>query len=108
MFPIPAEYNDVLLELMKQVLQKYFYTFVQVYCGELQPNVTDSTIYEMNDIIPQVKHQIETVVNKYGFGSFNDLLSRPSKTYSNIQDEHPPMWGPGFTEPPGGPEYRNR
>ena len=108
MFPIPAEFNDALLELMKQLLQKYFYTLVQVYCGELQPNVTDSTIYEIKDIIPEVKHQIETVVNKYGFGSFNDLLSRRSKPYSNIQDEHPAIWGPGFTEPPGGPEYRNR
>ena len=81
---------------------------MKVYCGELQPNVTDSRIYEINDIIPELKNQIETFLNKHGFGSFNDLLSRPFKPYSNVQDEHPAIWGPGFAEPPGGPAYRNR
>ena len=89
---------------MKQLLQKYFYTFVQVYCGELQENVTESTIYELNEILPEIDHQIETIKIKYGISDLNDLLMKNLK----VQDEHPAIWGPGFTEPPGGPDYRNR
>ena len=72
---------------MKPILRKYFYSFVSIYCGELQDNVTDSVLHDL----PEIKLVLSDLFEKI----------------TSVQ-EHPPIWGPGLIEPPGGPDYRNR
>ena len=108
MFPIPAEFNDVFLEIAKPILQKYFFSFVNIYCGELQENVTDSTLYDLPQIISILSDIFETITKRQNNQLIKTLGPEEIKSHSNTKDEHPPIWGPGLKEPPGGPEYRNR
>ena len=109
MFPIPSEYNEALLDIFKPILEKYFYSFVEIYCGELQPNVTDTKSYRFDEI----KTEIRVLMEKHFDVEVGIPLSDFYKeTYSNSElnskETEPSIWGPGFIEPPGGSEYRNR
>ena len=72
---------------MKPLLEKYFYPFVSLYCGDLQDGVTNYTMTNLTSAIKEL----------------SDVL----RTYPRSL-EHPPIWGPGLIDPPGGPAYRNR
>ena len=109
MFPIPAELNDVLLKVLTPVLKRYFFSFVQIYCGDLQENVTDSKPYELSKIVSDLREVIGNLRFKQNNSDASNIVSQNDSTLqSHRKDEHPPIWGPGFVEPPGGPEYRNR
>ena len=90
------------------MLQPCLFSFLNIWCGELQENVTNSTLYDLPEIISIVSSTFESITQKRN----DQLLKVPSRKdielQSPIKDETPPIWGPGLTEPPGGPEYRNR
>ena len=109
MFPIPSEYNEALLDIFKPILEKYFYSFVEIYCGELQPNVTDSKSYKFDEIKTEIRVLMETHSNvKDGIPKMNFFKETYSNSELNSMETEPSIWGPGFIEPPGGLEYRNR
>ena len=90
-------------------MEKYFYSFVEIYCGELQPNVTDTKIYKFDEIKTEIQEMMEQLIDiKDGIPKADFI----KETYSNSKlkslEMEPSIWGPGFIEPPGGLEYRNR
>ena len=96
------------MEIAKPILQKYFFSFVKIYCGDLPENVTDSTLYDLPQITPILSEILETLPQKLNSQFLKTLGPEQITSYSNTEDEHPPIWGPGLKDPPGGPEYRNR
>ena len=94
---------------MKPLLEKYFYSFVQIYCGDLQPNVTDSKIYKMDEIKAEILAAMEKFFGlKDEYQNLDVLIKKYSNLGLNMKDEQPAIWGPGFVEPPGGLDYQNR
>ena len=94
---------------MKPLLEKYFYSFVQIYCGELQPNVTNSKTYGFDEIKAEIRTAMEKIfglVDEYR--DLHALIEKYSNLELDMNDEHPAIWGPGFIEPPGGLKYQNR
>ena len=109
MFPIPSEYNEALLDIFKPILEKYFYSFVEIYCGELQPNVTDTKSYNLDEIKTEIRVLMEIHFDvKDGISQLDFFKETYSRSELNSMETEPSIWGPGFTEPPGGLEYRNR
>ena len=72
---------------MQPLLEKYFFSLVKILCGDLQDNVADSATHDLAEIT----------------SAFSEVLNMPMQG-----PEHPAIWGPGLSKPPGGPDYRNR
>ena len=90
-------------------MERYFYSFVEIYCGELQPNVTNTKISKFDEIKTEIRELMRKLFDVKDIISKSDFVK---ETHYNVElnsmEKEPSIWGPGFVEPPGGLEYRNR